>query len=166
MLNRIIHSQEAVDLQRVLSEKNLEEEKKLAEKFITEQEVNEYIRMHPNDLIGQFGKLLIKYQQSRPLHEWDMQKMMELSDVTAPFIDSIKEFTPDVKVKAELDEMTGIDATITITFPHDEIIIIWGKSHEQFKKIVQIADGFNVTPLTSGEIELSFDFSDVKKPVA
>lgn len=45
MLNRIIHSQEAVDLQRVLSEKNLEEEKKLAEKFITEQEVNEYIHL-------------------------------------------------------------------------------------------------------------------------
>lgn len=45
MLNRIIHSQEAVDLQRVLSEKNLEEEKKFAEKFITEQEVNEYIHL-------------------------------------------------------------------------------------------------------------------------
>lgn len=148
-----------------LFEKNMEEEMAYNKGKITSEEVNEYIRKNPDDPIGGFGKLLLKYQDIRPLHEWDAEKMLEISSVTEPLIDGIKELVPDIKVRAELDALTNTAASVLIEIPKYQSLVLWGKLYGKFQQVVQKADGFNISPMNDGKIEVSFDFKNVKKPM-
>lgn len=151
--------------QHQLDEKNFQDEILLAEKFVTQEEVNEYIRKNPDDVIGKFGKLLLKYQQMRPLHEWDVQRMVELSSVTALFIEEIMEYDPDATASAELDELTGTTACVTITLSPHTPFDAWGNLFERFQMAVQSCGEISIHPLVDNRLRMILYFKNVKKPV-
>lgn len=148
-----------------LDQKNFEEEMEYKSRCFTKEQVNEYIRRHPGDPIGEYAKLVYLYQQTRPMHEWDVERMMDISSVTEPFIDGLRKMEPKIRAGTELDVIANTTALLTISLPKDMPLSLSGEMYEQFRKVLEKAEEFDICPMSNGEIDMTFAFGKVKVPM-
>ena len=148
-----------------LDEINFEEDIKFSKNNLDSQKVQEYIDKHPGDPIGELGRFFVKYQQTRPLHEWDVQRMLDISAVTQPFLDEVRKRNPHIETKAELDGLTGTTACLSVILP-EYIPFDAGKDLLKcYKAVVQKSDAISITQMVGNRINLELYFEDVRKPM-